>query len=129
MTESVPERFAVMDRRASLKLLIALATAVSPLARAATTDEALCASALAEGIDVAALAQLASRFRRAYPEFVDSRSIAPLLQATSASFDETLALLHKRITEDFTRGRMVDLFGWRVSRMEASLILALHECA
>ena len=129
MTESAPERFAVMDRRTSLKLLIALATALSPLASAATTNEALCASALADGIDVAALAQLASQLRRAYPESVDWPSIAPLLQASSASFDETLALLRKRMTEDFARGRVVDLYGWRVSRMEANLFLALHECA
>ena len=129
MTESAPERFAVMDRRTSLMLLIALATALSPLARATTTNEALCASALAEGIDVAALEQLASQVRRAYPESVDSPSIAPLLQASSVSFDETLAVLRKGMTEDFTRGRVVDLFGWRVSRMEANLFLALHECA
>jgi hypothetical protein len=51
------------------------------------------------------------------------------LQAASVSFDETLAVLRKRMTEDFTRGRVVDLFGWRVSRMEANLFLALHECA
>jgi len=129
MTESAAERFAVMDRRTSLKLLIALATALSPLARAATTDEALCASALAEGIDVEALAQLASQVRRGYPESVDLPSIAPLLQASSVSFDETLAVLRKRMTEDFTRGRVVELFGWRLSRMEANLFLALHECA
>lgn len=129
MTESAPERCAVMDRRTSLKLLIALATALSPLAGATTTNGALCASALAKGIDVAALAQLASQVRRAHPESVDSPSIAPLLQASSVSFDETLAVLRKRMTEDFTRGRVVDLFGWRVSRMEANLFLALHECA
>ena len=66
----------------------------------------LCASALAEGIDVAALAQLASA---GAARLVPSRGLASRSPpASSVSFDETLAVLRKRMTEGFTRGHVVE---------------------
>jgi hypothetical protein len=117
-----------IDRRRVLTMLGALGLISTPFAIAPALARPS-AAAFMEGIDCAALHELAKEFRTRYAILLPSTAwVSALLRNPAAATDNAIASLRKRTLADYEARRIVELAGWYLSHTEAALLTVLGEC-
>lgn len=113
-----------LDRRRLFKLIAAatLSSAAQPLLGLQETAVAEGLPGL-PGVEAKALLDLA----KAYGELGEDQELAAMvrrLEARSLEDDDLVAELRQEMRDDFAEGRVVELYGWHLSRTEGRLFAA-----